>query len=492
LVNQSIEEITQLVALGHYIEAETNLSELKEEDLSFKENISYKILSYRIQIGLYRFSETLKEIDITIKITKQNDLVKELFQILTLKSFALLFTLKFDESFECVNEGIELIEKMSIENQLIYSIEYAYLLLQKGYLCIWRDKYDETLALATKAEKIFEESEFLIGIGETFVLIGLVYYSHFYNIIKAIEFINEGLIIFKDLKVIHQMLNAYYYLGRLYYHKGHIHQSLSYTNKMLHLVKKYNDDYRLGIFLLTSSILLAEIGKYKLAEANAQKSLKHIEACSRKDINYMIYYRLFIITINQNKISEAEKYLKKLHAQREEFSDNPNLHDVISLAEAQLEMNKETNHGINTAKLLLNDMIMNLVKQQDNAMEARYYLCNILLQEYLDSGEKELLERLNKLTFEILEFGKKGDLIGFRVKANHIRLLTVWIQQLHSPQPPKKTKVEELLLDVQLIAEKHNLATITKQFNDQQMQLLKQKQTLEEFTKAYYFDEKLI
>ncbi|MHA1187732.1 MAG: hypothetical protein ACTSSK_12825 [Candidatus Heimdallarchaeota archaeon] len=96
------------------------------------------------------------------------------------------------------------------------------------------------------------------------------------------------------------------------------------------------------------------------------------------------------------------------------------------------------------------------------------------------------MDNLNRLTTEILEFGKKGNLIGFRVKANHLRLLAVWVQQLHSSQTPKKTKVEELLLDVQLIAEKHSLSTITKQFTVQQEKLLQQKQTLEDFIKAYY------
>ena len=492
MVSQSFEEITQLVVLGQYLEAKTSLSKLNEEELSFKDKITYKILNYQILIGLYKFSEALLDIDSTIKIIKQNELEKELFQILSVKSFAMQFIRKFDESLECVNEGIEKIEKLSKEKQQLYSIEYAYLFLHKGYAYFWLKEYDETLDLAIKAKKIFEEKDFLIGIGETLTLMGLVYYGRHENITKAIEFIDEGLAIFEDLKVIHLMLNSYYYLGRLFYHKGQIHQSLSYTDKMLHLVKKYNDDYRLGVFLLTSSILLAEIGKYKSAEKNALASLKHIENFSRSDINYLIYYRLFIITINQNKISEAKNHLKRLYTLKEEFSDLTDLHDVILLAEAQLEMKKETIQETNKAKSLLNEVIVKQRNRKDKAMEARYYLCNILLQEYLDSGEKEILSRLNKLTNEILEFGKKDDLIGFRIKANHIRLLIVWIHQLHSSQTPKNTKVEELLLDVQLIAEKHNLSTITKQFTDQQMKLLQQKQTLEEFTKAYYFDTYLV
>jgi len=490
LVKQALEEITQLVDLGDYFEAETNLSKLKEEYLPIKDKIIIKILRYRISIGLYRYLETLKDIDLTINVIKQNGMVKELFQILYIKSFALQFSNKFDESLGCVKEGIEILEKISIEKQLLYSMEYAYLLLQKGYIYFIRLKHKEALTVAKKAQQLFEESEFLIGVGETFTLLGLINYSQGYYP-EAIEFINEGLIIFEDLKVNHQMLNSYYYLGRLYYHKGQIRQALSYSDKMLHLVWKYNDDYRIGIFLLTSSILYAEIGKYKLAKKNALESLKHLDKISRNDISYLNYYRLFIIAISQNLISEAEKYLEILHTQKEKFSENTNLFDIVRLAEAQLEMKKNTSQGNNNAKLILNDVYINEVNRKETAMEARYYLCNILLQEYLDSGKKELLDNLNRLTTEILEFGKKGDLIGYRVKANHLRLLAVWVQQLHSSQTPKKTKVEELLLDVQLIAEKHSLSTITKQFTAQQEKLLQQKQTLEDFIKAYYLSSNL-
>ena len=487
--NPSIEKISQLIEFGHYLEAEHCLSEIEIDDFSKDDKIVFEILNYRVKIGLHNYLEVLEAIDSTIQNIKHNDMKKELFQVLYIKSFSLQFCNKLNESIECANEGIEIIEKMSIEKQIPYSIEYAYLLLQRGYINFYRLKYSEALTITKKVQTLFEKSDYLIGIGDVLTLIGLVNYSQG-NFPKAIEYINEGLTIFKDLKIIDLMLNSYYYLSRLAYHQGQIHQALTYLEKMLELVKKYNDDYRLGIFLMTFSILQAEIGKFKLAEKNALNSLKHLEKISRKDINYLVYYRLFVIAINQNKISEAELYFEKLQMQRLDFSENPNLHNVICLAEAQLEMKKENAKGRDIAKLLLNDLISKVVTRKEMTMEARYYLCNILLQEYLDSGEKELLKELNKLTNEILEFGKKGELVGFRMKANHIRLLTVWIQQLHNSQPIKNTNVDELLLEVQFIADEHNLTTTTKQFTDQQLKLLQQKQTLEEFTKAYYYDVK--
>ena len=475
--------------LGHYLEAEKCLNEFEIGAFSVEDNIIFEILNYRVQIGLHNYLEVLKVIDSTIQNIKQNNLKKELLQILHIKSFTLQFSNNLDESMVCAIEGIEIIEKMSFEKQIPYSIEYAYLLLQKGYINFYRLKYDETLAIAKKAQKLFEKSEYLIGVGEVLTLIGLVNYSQG-NFPKAIEYINESLTIFKELKIIHQILNSYYYLNRLIYHQGQIHQALSYLEKMLELVRKYNDHYRLGVFLLAFSILQAEIGKFKLAEKNALTSLKHIEKTSREDLYFLLYYRLFVITINQNKISEAEIHFEKLLIHRKEFGENLSLQNFICLAEAQLEMKKGTNKGRDNAKLLLNDLITKDANRKEIPMEARYYLCNILLQEYLDSDEKMLLKELNKLTNEILEFGKKGELVGFRMKANHIRLLTVWIQQLHNSQSIKNTNVDELLLEVQFIADEHNLTTTTKQFTDQQMKLLQQKQTLEEFTKVYYYDVK--
>ncbi len=485
LAKKTLVDIIHLIDHGNYFEAKSEINQLEDEQLSNEEKLLIDLQNFRILNGLHNYSETLKDIDVTIEVVKENNMEKELIQLLTLKSAALLFTKKHEESHKYANKGLELIEKMSTEKQQEFIEEKGYLLVQIGNTYLWQGKFEESLDYAKKTLKIFEKIDFRLGIGKAFLLMGLVNFG-ISNYTDSLEFFSEALAIFIDLKIIHLMLDSYYYLGRIYYVKGQIHQSLAFSAKLLPLVEKYNDDYRIGVYLLNSAILKSEIGEYELAEKNALSSVQHFEKINREDITYTAYYRVFQIKMNQNKVSEAKKYFEKLQEIRGKYPKITNLYDVIRLAEAQLLINTKNKKEMEKAKVILNDVIVNFGTREDNAFEARYYLCNILLQEYLDSSDVEILEKLNKLTSEILEFGIKGQLVGYRVKANHIRLLIVWIQHQHLPNEIKHTEVEQLILKVHNIAEKHGLSIITQEFTEQQEKLLQQKQSLEDFIKAYY------
>ncbi|MBK5112068.1 MAG: hypothetical protein KGD59_04140 [Candidatus Heimdallarchaeota archaeon] len=164
--------------------------------------------------------------------------------------------------------------------------------------------------------------------------------------------------------------------------------------------------------------------------------------------------------------------------------------DYTRLAEAQISIKSKDLTEIKKAKTILSDLIENYNVNIENAYEARYYLCKILLREYLETSSEEILEQLDILTEEILEFGNKGELIGFRIKANNIRLLVLLIREQSSTKETKIQNVEQLLMNVQRIAERVGLRTIARDFSEEQENLLQQKQTLEDFIKIYFaFDD---
>lgn len=112
---------------------------------------------------------------------------------------------------------------------------------------------------------MFEESNSHVGIGSSFELLGLINYS-LINFPDAIEYFKESLEIFIDLDINHLILNSYYYLGSVYYHKGELHQALDYMNKLAPYIEKYNDDYRVAAYLLNLVPLISENGDYDLAQ----------------------------------------------------------------------------------------------------------------------------------------------------------------------------------------------------------------------------------
>ncbi|MCG3253508.1 MAG: hypothetical protein KAX09_06645, partial [Candidatus Heimdallarchaeota archaeon] len=216
------------------------------------------------------------------------------------------------------------------------------------------------------------------------------------------------------------------------------------------------------------------------------KCLTLFKRQKRHDVLGWAYYKLVQVFLAQDDISQAKKYLDKISSQKIELGDVIIWIDYKHLAEAQIFIKSGSQSNYTKAKIILNDLIKNWSRNIADAYEARYYLCRILLQEYLESGESEILEQLNTLTKEILEFGNENDLIGYRIKASNIRLLTLWIQQQILPDVTNQQNLEILLVNVQRIAERIGLKTIARDFSNEHMKLLQQKHALEDIIKIYF------
>lgn len=479
------EELILLVEKGHFIESKSILSKIEYEHLISKDKILFNLLKFETLNGLYDFTEVLEKIDFSLDLAANEKMVKELLQLLYYKSFALNFKNQLDDAIEVIEFGLKIIRNLSKSEQKHVSKEKAFLLLEFGYIHFLRKNYKKVSYYAKKVLRIFEELNFQRGIGQTFELLGLLNFG-MVNITKAIDFFEESLEIYNKLEISHLILNCYYYLGRVYYYKGELNQSLEYLEKLRPFIEKYKDDYRVTVYLLYLVPLLLEKGDYSLAKKNTLEGLTLFNRIKRYDILGWAYYKLIQVFLSQDDISQANKYLEIIGSQNSEFGDETNWIDYKRLAEAQIYIKRGSQSYYTKAKIILNDLIDNWSRNIADTYEARYYLCRILLYEYLESGESEILEELNVLTKEILEFGNENDLIGYRIKASNIRLLTLWIQQQILPDVTKQQNLEILLVNVQRIAERIGLKTIAREFSDEHLKLLQQKHALEDIIKIYF------
>ena len=483
--NVSTEELILLVEKGHFIESKSILSKIEYKHLTSKDIILFDLLKFETLNGLYEFTEVLEKIDFSINLATNEKMVKELLQLLYHKSFALNFRNKKDDSIEVIELGLKIIRNLTKSEQKQVSKEKAFLFLEYGYIHFIRKNYKKGLFYAKKTLRIFEEINFQRGIGQVFELLGLIEFGSV-NITKAIDFFDESLEIYTKLEISNLILNCYYYLGRMYYYKGELNRSIEYLEKLRPYIEKYNDDYRVAVYLLFLVPLLLEKGDYSLAKKNTLKCLTLFKRQKRHDVLGWVYYKLVQVFLAQDDISQAKKYLDKISSQKIELGDVIIWIDYKHLAEAQIFIKSGSQSNYTKAKIILNDLIKNWSRNIADAYEARYYLCRILLQEYLESGESEILEQLNTLTKEILEFGNENDLIGYRIKASNIRLLTLWIQQQILPDVTNQQNLEILLVNVQRIAERIGLKTIARDFSNEHMKLLQQKHALEDIIKIYF------
>ncbi len=483
--NISTEELILLVEKGHFIESKSILSKIEYKHLTSKDKILFDLLKFETLNGLYEFTEVLEKIDFSINLATNEKMVKELLQLLYHKSFALNFRNKNDDSIEVIELGLKIIRNLTKSEQKQVSKEKAFLFLEYGYIHFIRKNYKKGSFYAKKTLRIFEELDFQVGIGRVFELLGLINFG-FVNITKAIDFFEESLEIYTKLDINHLILNCYYYLGRMYYYKGELNQSVEYLEKLGPFIEKYNDDYRVAVYKLYLVPLLLEKGDYSLAKKNTLECLTRFKRIKRYDLLGWAYYKIIQVFLFQDDFSQAKKYLEMIGSQNIEFGVEANWRDYKRLAEAQILIKSGSQSNYTKAKIILIDLVDNWSRNIADTYEARYYLCRILLQEYLESGEIEILEQINILTKEILEFGNENDLIGYRIKASNIRLLTLWIQQQILPDVTKQQNLELLLVNVQRIAERIGLKTIAREFSNEHMKLLQQKHALDDIIKFYF------
>ncbi|MBK5112070.1 MAG: hypothetical protein KGD59_04150 [Candidatus Heimdallarchaeota archaeon] len=115
--NNSLEEIKQLVYHGHFLESKSLLSKLNYDAIPLEEKIEFKILWYKTHVGLHDYETVLDLIDYTIESIKQSNMEVELLQVLYLKSYALSYMNKLDDSLVVAKESLKLIKDMSKKRQ---------------------------------------------------------------------------------------------------------------------------------------------------------------------------------------------------------------------------------------------------------------------------------------------------------------------------------------------------------------------------------------
>ncbi|NHJ05547.1 MAG: tetratricopeptide repeat protein [Candidatus Heimdallarchaeota archaeon] len=479
-------EIEKLIQYGKFIESSNWFKKNRlSEELNKKEKNLYKILYCHTLIGLKEAESTLPIIDEIIEETTKEKLEKYFFEAIIIKGLALETCQKYKESLEIAEQGLEFLENIPIKEQKEYQLQKAKMLKQKGTSYYQLDDAEKTLYYSKQALKEFEKLNNTNGIAFMLSIIGIAEGKK-RNYTKAIEFLNESLALFIEMKNDYNSAIIYHYLGRIYTSKGELNQAYDYMMKSLPIILSFDDDYRIAVTMLHLIPIQIERGEYERAKEFSIQCLKLIERLGYIQIVGILYYRMIRIALYQEDLAEAKKNLGILYSLREKYS-NPNYYeDYYQLANALIIKNSDHITDLTIAEEIFRNIINGDIKNSEIIFEAMYNLSELLLQEFQNTNNLEILEEVDILSKKILEYGKRAELAGLRIKSYNIRLLLLFVLEQFKEGSIDFQEVDSLFKETQKLAEKLGLKATIKQFSKQYSNLMNQKYVWDDFIKEYY------
>jgi len=242
-------------AITHYMFAKEVLEESNIEDIDV-----YKELYSKISECFMKLNQPAKALEFMEKIDKMDhkDSVKEEVGVLVMKAKSLLSVGKYDESKECFNKALEIIEKEENKNRLakVY-LTIGDIYSQMGDL----DKhleYSEKVYDITKRDENQYMMESLFNMIEIYVKKGEYDIAQKYCKLALVSSIKN-----KDKYYEYKSLKFY---SDMYKNQDEIEMSIDYLNKCIDIAKNLDDKKELASLYIELGKLYSNISKDKELE----------------------------------------------------------------------------------------------------------------------------------------------------------------------------------------------------------------------------------
>ncbi|NHJ49938.1 MAG: hypothetical protein FK733_19255 [Asgard group archaeon] len=450
---------------------------LKSTKINERERLRLRINEGNVYCRLKQGEKALAHVEKLIEEINDEKYYEEFILALIAKSNALYSLSHYIETQEIIEEALIYFDNLTDEKKENLQIIKGELLLRKSYCFYQVGNFSETESLTKEALNIFDKIDYSIGIADAFCNLGLVER----NVDKAIEYLEESLAIYKDLKNDFQCAIIYHYLGRKYNSKGEPYRALEYMNKSLPMIYDINDDYRVGVTLFHMAPILIEIGEYDKAKEYALKCLDSFEKLGSIATIGMVYFHLTRIALYQGDIDEAIRRKNTLFDLRKRFQ-NPNYYRIqYDLLDALILMNSKKSTDLDKAEEIFREL-----KQEDNLpwvhrFEIDYYLCEILLLKYQKTNQPELLEEIDLLSQELVNFGDIRGSSRLKINGYNLRLLTLFVRNQNNDSSIDTNEAKILLNNLYKLAEKSGLNTSLDKFVLQYVELMNENQAWIEF-----------
>ncbi len=236
-----------------------------------------------------------------------------------------------------------------------------------------------------------------------------------------------------------ELLNRliFFIIGKIYQIQGEYYLSLDYFRKSLNLGKKIPG---VGIFIIQSLFHSIQLLVEKNQEEKSYQYLRELEE-----------------TIEKYPSKLNKKYYQAARAIILKASSRPkNWIQALIIFEEVIE-------EIWEGKIIDQELII----------VALINLCELLMNEFSISGEKEVMDELEKHTDKLEEIANKQKSLSYilRLEVKNIRLHTIWLKTVYSLADVDLKKAKALIEEARDMAGEEGLIQLAEKINQQQSKL---------------------
>jgi len=390
---------------------------------------------------------------------------KQRITILYRKSWIYYSKIELNEALKSALECLEI--QKTFKKKSGIGIAYTFQVI--GFIYVSKNEYDVAIDYASKSIEIFEEIGELVGTAGSLSLLGLASYNKG-DINQALSACKKSLsygLIGDSAK-----LTNYNVLGYIYSLRGELDRALRYCKRASSLAEKINDPFQ----FITINV---QIGSIYVARREYEHAIKYLQPSLMlaKKNNYTlgITISLWYLLMTYFQMDSWEEYQETLDQYKEygkKLEDKMTLSGYRTGKALMLIKSGRSRNRAEAEKLLTQ-----IVKEAVHPIfytNAACYLCEFYLEELRLFNEPEILNELNPLITQLLEFAERQKSYAILAETKLLQAKLALIQlDIEASQ--------RLLTEAQRIADLYGLNYAAQKISSEHDNLLGQIKVWEEF-----------
>ncbi|MFW9873960.1 MAG: tetratricopeptide repeat protein [Candidatus Thorarchaeota archaeon] len=333
--------------------------------------------------------------------------------------------------------------------------EVAYTLHTLGHIYLYSNEFDLAFDYVSRGLTIFEEIGNPIGSALNLNKLGRISFAKG-DLNKALAYCKKSL----STKPINAIVkyNNYTLLGEVYHAKGELDRALRYYKRLLSFAEQFSGtgiDINIKIFIGT---IYVTKGEYELAIDILKSGLMVAREVNNPVAITNSLLGLMLIYHQMDLREEFKQCLDQLKKYPEKFKFRV-ISNGYRIGKAWLLLKSGRSHNRAKAEKLLK----RVVQEATNPIIYHYAmseLCEFYLEELHLFNDLEILEELNPLTIQLLNYARERNLYGTLAEAKLLQAKLALIQM-------KFEEAQQLLTQTQRIAELHGLNYIARKISSE-------------------------
>ncbi|MFW9992705.1 MAG: tetratricopeptide repeat protein, partial [Candidatus Odinarchaeota archaeon] len=303
-----------------------------------------------------------------------------------------------DLALENFHESVAIFEELGDQppiSKLLNNIGFIY--WQKGDFARALDNYHKSLGM-------FQKQGNNLHLAISLQNIGLLYWQKSdFNL--ALDYFKSSLALFEELNRKSEIGAVYNNIGNIYEDKGELDLALEYHQMSSTIRQELENKQELATSLNNIGHVHLSKGNFGIATEYFKKSLKLFEETRNNlDISHPLF-NLVRVTIEKGSVEEARSYLTRLEMINSN-EDNKLIDLFYRFAKAKVLKASDRIIQKAEAQQIFKQIVEEEVIKLNLSVDALINLCELLLLEFRNTGNEEILNELTILLNQLLEYAK--------------------------------------------------------------------------------------